>query len=99
MFLSVTIMFLEGRRGLRPQVDSICLPCTPFFFSFQKALRVLQRTLKTLQAYYLLASLINCTLTSCQDAIRRCQRKTGQGSEAGICRIPDEDRDMAARPI
>lgn len=40
MFLSVTIMFLEGGGGLRPQVDSICLPCTPFlfFFSFSKGL-------------------------------------------------------------
>lgn len=70
-------MFLEGDGGLRPQVDSICLPCT-LFFSFQKALRVLHHTLKTLQAYYLLASLINCTLTSCQDAIHRCQRETGR---------------------
>lgn len=34
-----------------------------------------------------------------QDTIWHCQRETEVESDGGICRIPDKERDMTARPV
>ncbi len=97
MFLSVTIILLEGGGG-------ICLLAGSKTLLFSLAhlfitLHVLQSTQRASQINYLLVPSINCTLTSHQDNIWRCQRDTVEESEGGICRIPDEERDMTTRPM